>query len=101
MLASCSTVVYWRVTAADAAGNQSTPSASHRYAIYQVGDINFDCTLNIVDVVGMIEVAFRGGAFPTPPGRAEMHCNPPTDITDVVRLIDVVFRGGVPPCGPQ
>ena len=101
MLASCSTVVYWRVTAADAAGNQSMPSASHRYAIYQVGDINFDCVLNIIDVVGMIEVAFRGGAFPTPPGRAEMLCNPPTDITDVIRLIDIVFRGGVPPCGPQ
>ncbi len=101
VLASCSTVVYWRVRAEDSAGNVSTPSVSHRYAVYKIGDINFDCILNIVDVVGMIGVAFRGEALPVPLGRAEMLCNPPTDVTDVVRIIDVVFRSGAPPCGPS
>jgi hypothetical protein len=101
VLAPCSTVVYWRVSAKDAVGNQGTPSAPHRYAVYMVGDMNFDCILNIVDVVQMVGVAFRGEAMPDPPGRAELLCNPPTDITDVVRLIEIVFRAGVPPCGPS
>lgn len=100
-LPSCSTVVYWRVTAIDAVGNRSAPSPAHRYAVYQIGDINFDCQLSILDVVGIVEIAFRGGAFPDPEGRAELLCNPPVDITDVARLIDIVFRGGVPPCGPN
>lgn len=100
-LASCSTVVYWRVSSKDAAGNISAPSVSHRYAVYKVGDINFDCILNVIDVVQMIGVAFRGDPLPVPPGRAELLCNPPTDVTDVVRLIDVVFRNGAPPCGPS
>lgn len=101
VLAPCSTVVYWRVTAQDAVGNVGAPSAPHRYAVYMVGDMNFDCVLNVVDVVQMVGVAFRGEAMPVPPGRAELLCNPPTDITDVVRMIEIVFRGGTPPCGPQ
>lgn len=101
VLPSCSTVVFWRVAAIDAAGNRSAPSAPHRYAVYQVGDINFDCQLSILDVVGIVEIAFRGGAFPDPEGRAELLCNPPIDITDVARLVDVIFRNGPPPCGPN
>lgn len=100
ILAACSTVVYWRVSARDAAGNISVPSMPHRYAVYMVGDINFDCVLDIVDVVGIVGAAFRGEELPVPPGRAEIVCAPPLDITDVVRLIDIIFRGGLPPCGP-
>jgi hypothetical protein len=99
--ASCSTVVYWRVSAIDAAGNQSAPSVANRYAVYKVGDINFDCQWDVVDVVGIVGVAFRNAPLPDPPGRAELLCNPPTEITDVVRLVEVVFRNGAPPCGPQ
>ena len=101
MFASCSTVVYWRVRAIDAAGNESAPSLTYRYAIYKVGDINFDCHYDILDVVGIVSVAFRNGDPPVPPGRAELLCTPPTDITDVVRLIEIVFRNGAPPCGPN
>lgn len=100
-VASCSTVVYWRVSAIDDAGNLSAPSVTRSYAVYQVGDINFDCVLNVVDVVGIVGIAFRGDPLPSPPGRAELMCNPPTDITDVVRMIEIVFRGGSPPCGPS
>jgi hypothetical protein len=101
ILEPCSTVVYWRVSSRDDAGNASSPSAAHRYAVYMVGDMNFDCVLDIVDVVQMVGVAFRGEVPPVPAGRAELLCNPPTDITDVVRLIEIIFRGGTPPCGPS
>ncbi|MBI3872554.1 MAG: S8 family serine peptidase [candidate division Zixibacteria bacterium] len=97
---NCNTHVYWRVAAMDAAGNVSASSGPFQYFIYQPGDINADCVLDVVDVVGLIEYAFRGGPPPNPPGRAEINCTAPTNITDVVTLIGHVFRGGPPPCSP-
>ncbi|HUU44608.1 MAG TPA: S8 family serine peptidase, partial [Acidobacteriota bacterium] len=100
-LAVCSTVVYWRVTARDDAGNWSAPSAVASYSVYQPGDLVYDCVLNILDVVRLVEHVFRGGTLPDPPGRAETNCTPPADILDVVTLVGHVFRGGPLPCGPE
>jgi len=98
---ACSTLFYWRVLAKDPAGNLSVASVPRRFAVYMPGDLNFDCTYDVIDVVKMIEVTFRGAPAPDPPGRAEINCSPPSDVIDVVKLIETVFRGGERPCfGP-
>lgn len=64
------------------------------------GDMNADGIYDVVDVVGIITVAFRGGIPPDPEFIADV--NPDLifgDIVDVVRLINHIFRGGPEP-GP-
>ncbi|MEW5702494.1 MAG: S8 family serine peptidase [Candidatus Zixiibacteriota bacterium] len=100
-LPTCSTTVYWRVLARDAAGNTSPSSPVFHYELYRPGDVHFDCIYDILDVVALVEFVFRGGSTPVPPGRAETNCQPPSDIQDLVRLVDHVFRGGARPCGPS
>lgn len=100
-LAVCSTIVYWRVTARDDAGNWSAPSGVSSYSVYQAGDLIFDCVLDILDVVKQVDHVFRSGPPPDPPGRAETNCTPPVDVLDVVTLVGHVFRGGSLPCTPE
>ncbi len=76
------------------------------------GDPHCNVSLDIVDVVQTLNVAFRGSQDITDPGEgcptspSDLDCSDTTDITDVVRMINVVFRGMDPateicnPCGP-
>lgn len=66
-------------------------------------DLDCNGNANIVDVVGVVNRAFRGGAaindLSCPPhgstvdGRADVDCTGATDIVDVVKMVDVAFRG--------
>ncbi len=57
-------------------------------------------TVDVLDVVGFIDVAFRGVACiqdPTcPRERTDVDCTGATDVADVVKVIDVAFRNGDP-----
>jgi len=70
------------------------------------GDLNGDGFLTIVDVVGVVDVAFRNGApaitDPSCPHatRADYNCDGIIDVRDVARAVDVTFRAGAPPCDP-
>ncbi len=70
------------------------------------GDLNANGVLDVTDVVGVVNVAFRAGApaasdLGCPHAtRADYTCNGQIDILDVVRAVDVVFRGGPPVCDP-
>lgn len=60
-----------------------------------------DGVIDIVDVITMINEAFRGAASQTDPGcthisRADVDCDCAVSVTDVVRVIDVAFRGADP-----
>lgn len=62
------------------------------------GDVNNDAEYNVLDVVGVVNVAFRG--FPRPswyPGVIDLDCSGLCDVTDVVKTVDIVFRGANPP----
>jgi len=64
------------------------------------GDINGDGSYDVLDVVGIIGVAFRGGAPPDPAFIADANSDGIiSDVLDVVRLIGHVFRGAPQP-GP-
>lgn len=63
---------------------------------------------DVVDVITVIGVAFRGNApildvdcFPNPGGRTDVNCSGASDVVDVVRIIDAAFRGQAPAfCNP-
>ena len=61
------------------------------------GDMNKDGVFDVLDVVGMVNVAFRGQPEPCPPGVADVNCDGNIDILDVVLLVNHVFRGGPQP----
>ncbi len=64
------------------------------------GDPSGDGVVSVLDVVSVIEIAFRGGdaikdaSCPhDPAGRTDVNCSGVTDIFDVIVLIEVAFRG--------
>ncbi len=69
-----------------------------------------EAVTNILDVVSVVDVAFRGNPDVFDSGcavsRSDVDCNSHTDIFDVIHIINVAFRGGNPavefcnPCGP-
>lgn len=61
------------------------------------GDLNKDNIFDVLDVVAMVNVAFRGFPEPCPQGIADVNCDTFIDILDVVALINHVFRGGPQP----
>lgn len=94
-------VWYWRVRATDPFGSQSAWSQVRMVTVntpYILGDYNADGILDVVDVVGMVNLAFRGGTLPLPPPeRMDINCDTVYNIVDVVLLINHVFRGGPAP----
>lgn len=79
-------------------------------------DPSCDASASVVDVIAVIDRAFRGAAgmfdeecvlYPgTVDGRTDVDCSGSTDVADVVRMISVAFRGSSPgaqfchPCAP-
>ncbi|HSG98603.1 MAG TPA: S8 family serine peptidase, partial [candidate division Zixibacteria bacterium] len=61
-----------------------------------------DSVINVLDVVQLIEVAFRGGTdvldpSPTCPFvTTDLNCDGQTNVLDAVIIVDVAFRGGDP-----
>ncbi len=100
-LNTCSTHVFWRVSARDPAGNLSTAAGPNRYNIFRRGDVNFDCTIDVLDVTAIIDFVFSGQFPPLSSEQGEVNCTSGADVLDVVYLIDYVFSGGPAPCGPE
>ncbi|MBI3871460.1 MAG: hypothetical protein HY304_00085 [candidate division Zixibacteria bacterium] len=83
----------------------SAPVVSELGLNYRLGDVNHDQVYDVLDVVGLIGVVFRGSTQPLVPyWSGDMDFNRVYDILDVVQLIGVAFRGnpdpGPPPCEP-
>ncbi|HUU47056.1 MAG TPA: hypothetical protein VM118_15115 [Acidobacteriota bacterium] len=107
------------IVAEDAQGNYSAHStetavdaAGPFCACDCHGDPSCDGVTNVLDVVQVVNVGFRGGAALPDPNDAcpfettDVDCSGFTNVLDVVRIVDVAFRGGDPalkfadPCAP-
>jgi hypothetical protein len=74
------------------------------------GDPQCDGVTNVLDVVGVVNVAFRGQAPVSDPvcpnTRTDIDCSGATDVLDVVNVVNVAFRGAnaavvfCDPCAP-
>jgi hypothetical protein len=61
------------------------------------GDMNKDGIFDVLDVVGIVGVAFRNLPEPCPPGISDLNCDGNIDIIDVTLLVSHVFRNGPQP----
>lgn len=65
---------------------------------YICGDPNQDSTVNIVDVVFIINYIFKGGPEPVPLASGDVNLDQEVNVVDVVYLIGYLFKGGPEPC---
>lgn len=68
---------------------------------YVYGDANGDGSVDIDDVVFLINYIFADGPAPEPAESADVNCSGDIDIDDVVYLIAYIFSGGPPPGDPN
>lgn len=65
------------------------------------GDVNNDGETNVVDVIFLVQYAFKGGERPHPVWLSgDVNCNDTINVVDIVTLINYVFRGGPQPTCP-
>lgn len=69
-----------------------------REYLYILGDATSYSTIDIGDVVFIINYLFRNGPEPCPYHSADTNCDGEVNIGDVVCLINYLFRGGDLPC---
>jgi len=67
---------------------------------YVAGDANNDETVNVADVVYIINYIFKGGPPPEPLAAGDPNCDASIDLADAVYLINYIFRSGPPPGCP-
>jgi len=64
------------------------------------GDCNGDSSVNVSDVVYLINYLYIGGPEPFPLPSGDVNCDSGINISDVVYLINYLFIGGPPPSCP-
>ena len=63
------------------------------------GDCNFNCKVNIADVVYLTNYLFYGGPEPQPEWKiGDVNCNEAVNISDMVYLLVYLYHYGPPPC---
>ena len=68
------------------------------HAQYDCGDVNEDGSINISDIVYLINWMYLGGPPPLDPDNADTDGCPPVDINDIDVLVTYLFQGGPEPC---
>ncbi|MGB2979899.1 MAG: Ig-like domain-containing protein, partial [Candidatus Zixiibacteriota bacterium] len=64
---------------------------------YVPGDVNGDGSVNVGDVVALVDYLYRGGPPPDPMAAGDTNCDGHVNVGDVVYLVDYLYRGGPPP----
>jgi outer membrane protein assembly factor BamB len=62
------------------------------------GDCNASLSVDVDDIVYLIEFIFSGGLPPVPPESADADCSGSIDVDDVVYIINYVWADGPEPC---
>lgn len=61
------------------------------------GDVNADYSVDISDIVYLVEFSFNGGPPPPVPSAIDLTCDGSTDISDLVYLVSYMFQSGPAP----
>jgi Dockerin type I domain len=64
---------------------------------YICGDLNYDGTVGLADIVYVVNYIFIGGSEPYPYISGDVNCDTKVNIIDVVFLVNYLFRGGSDP----
>ncbi len=97
---SYETDYWWKVKAVDLYDGTTWSSETFRFKTSVPGDADGNGTVNISDVVFLINYIFAGGAAPNPLLVGDANCSGGINISDAVYLIQYIFAGGPAPCEP-
>ncbi len=89
---------YWKVKAYDNWGAETWSDQTWHFVYFIRGDVNGDETIDLGDVVMLINYLYRDGVPPDPVAAGDVNCDYIVDLGDVVYLINYLFKGGPPPC---
>lgn len=59
--------------------------------LYRPGDVNFDCAVNLLDILGLIDTVYLGYAGPTPLDAGDVNHDCALNLLDILGLIDAVY----------
>ena len=88
---------FWKVKAYDNWGAERWSNQTRHLAYFIRGDVNMDGTMDVGDVVYLINYLFKSGTAPNPLAVGNSNCDGVVDIGDVVFLINYLFKLGPPP----
>lgn len=71
-----------------------------REYLYILGDATGDSTIDIGDVLFVINYLYKNGAPPCPYHAGDSNCDGVIDLEDVLYLINYLYKGGPPPYEP-
>jgi hypothetical protein len=92
-----STQYWWRVTAFDNTGMSTISPNTPDFWTWTLGDLDHSHSVDIADLVFLVDFMFTGGPAPYPPFIADIDGTCAVDIADLVYLVDYMFAGGPPP----
>ncbi len=90
--------LYVTIQCGDDCDTQCQTSFTVTILMLECGDANSDFTVDIDDVVFLINYIFGGGPPPASVEIGDVDCSDNIDIDDVVYLINYIFGGGPAPC---
>ncbi len=64
----------------------------------QVGDVTGDGSIDLGDVIFLINYLYKAGAEPHPLVTGDLNCDEEVNIGDVIYLINYLYKEGPPPC---
>jgi len=88
---------WWKVKALD---NTNLPRFSSNVASFRtwkLGDVNTNWTVDILDIVYLVNYKFKGGPAPAPMFSGDMDGNCTINILDIVYLVNYKFKTGSEP----
>ena len=89
---------YWKVKAYDNWGAETWSDQTWHFIYFIRGDVNGDETVDLGDVVMLINYLYRGGIPPDPLASGDVNCDYIVNLGDIVYLINYLYRDGPPPC---
>ena len=88
---------WWKVYAHDTRGHVTRSNGIADFMTWVLGDANADSSVNVGDVVFLINAVFKGSTRPDPMKAGDVNGDCATNVGDAVYLINFIFRGGDPP----
>jgi hypothetical protein len=89
---------YWKVKAKDNWGAGVWSTQTWHFITFIRGDVRGDGTVDIGDVVMLLNYLYKDGTEPDPLSSGNANCDYAVDVGDVVYLINYLFKSGLAPC---
>jgi hypothetical protein len=90
---------YWKVIAKDNFGLERESDQTCYFMVTGIhaGDFNGDGSIDISDVVFLVNYLYTSGPAPDPLELGDVNCDDGVNVSDVIFLINFLFKNGPPP----